>query len=429
MSGPWERIVVGLALACALMAPSTVAGQNRAALEAELERLRTDLRIPSMSAAVVEGGTVVWVRHFGIKPPPGDVVRYPIASLTKPFAAILALRDVERGRLTLDTAVSRPDGTRVQIRHLLSQTAAGMPGARFLYSSELYRLLGGPLASAAGTTLPVALAADVIRPLGLRHTIAGASVTASSGLESTVEDLARFAAALERGAVLSPLSLTEMFRPPRSPSGRAFPYALGWFVDQVGGEQVRWHFGQEQEVSGLMLMLPRRRLAFVVLARTDRLSAPFWLQFGDLRWSPAAAAFLAAWARIRLDLPEARRLMIQALIALAKGDRARGAALAKKASVLAPALINTADPALLAAFARSGERDLREMGRRTARRLLDIDPDHPRVLLDLAVLNLQDGQPAEAARLLRKILVDRQASPEIERTTKELLAEVGGRSP
>lgn len=38
--------------------------QNRVVLEAELERMQAALRIPAMSAAVVEGGTIVWVRHF-----------------------------------------------------------------------------------------------------------------------------------------------------------------------------------------------------------------------------------------------------------------------------------------------------------------------------------------------------------------------------
>lgn len=409
-------------LVSALLAPSPATGQNRAVLEAELERLQATLRIPSMSAAVVEGGTVVWVRHFGLKAVPGDPVRYPIASLTSSFVATLALREVEQGRLALDERVARADGVEVQVRHLLSHTAAGMPGARFLYSRELYRLLDPPLARAAGTTLSDALAAEVIRPLGLRHTVAGSGLTPSEGLESTVEDVVRFAAGIERGAILSAASTAEMFRAPRAGTGRGFPHALGWFVQQIGGEQVRWQFGQQPGASGLLVNLPRRRLTFVVLAHGDHLTAPFWLSFGDLRWSPAAVAFLSAWARIRVDLPEARRLMTEAIVALSKSQRAEGVALAKRAAVIAPPLVNGSDPVLLAAFARSGDRELREMGRRIARRLLEADADHPRALLDLAVLNLQDGEAADATRLLKEILSDHQATPEIEREVRDLLA-------
>ena len=157
-----------------------------------------------------------------------------------------------------------------------------------------------------------------------------------------------------------------------------------------------------------------------MLARGDRLNAPFWLASGDVRWSPAAYAFLSAWARVRVDLPEARRVMLDAIVALSKGRAAEGAALAKRASVIAPPLTN-ADPVLLAVFARSGDRDLRQMGRRMARRLQDADRDHPRVLFDLAVLNLEDGQPEEARRLANQILADRQATPEIERAARERL--------
>ncbi len=409
-------------LALALLLPARAAAQNRVVLEAELERLRAALRIPAMSAAVVEGGTLVWVRHFGLTARPGDPVRYPIGTLTQPFVAAVAMREVERGRLALDAPVARPDGQVVQLRHLLTHTAAGTPGGRFLYSSELYRLLGEPIARAAGASLSDALAAEVLRPLGLRHTIAGSGVTASDGLESTVEDVAQLSAGLERGALLSPASTAELFRAPRGGSGRPMPGALGWFVQQIGGEQVRWQFAQQAEASGLLVNLPRRRLTFAILARGDRLNAPFWLAFGDLRWSPAAAAFLSAWARVRMDLPEARRMMMEAIVALSKGARAEGAALARRAAVIAAPLANGPEPVLLAAFARAGDRDLRETGRRIARRLLEADADHPRVLLDLAVLNREDRQAAEAARLLDKVIEDKQATPEIERAAKELLS-------
>jgi CubicO group peptidase (beta-lactamase class C family) len=411
-----------LVLILALLLPARAAAQNRVVLEAELERLQAALRVPAMSAAVVEGGTIVWVRHFGLKAAPGDPVRYPIGSLTQAFVAALAMHEVERGRLALDAPVARPEGTPAQVRHLLTHTAAGTPGSRFLYSSELYRLLGAPIARAAGAPLPEALAAGILKPLGLRHTIAGSGVTASDGIESTVEDVARFAASIERGAFLSSSSTADLFRAPRGGTGRPLPAALGWFVQQIGGEQVRWQFAHQADASGLLVNLPRRRLTFVILARGDRLSAPFWLAFGDLRWSPAAAAFLSAWARIRMDLPEARRMMMEAIVALSKGARAEGAALAKRASVIAAPLASGPEPVLLAAFARSGDVELRETGRRIARRLLEADADHPRVLLDLAVLNREDGQGAEARRLLDKILADKQATPEIERAAKDLLA-------
>jgi CubicO group peptidase (beta-lactamase class C family) len=415
MRGGWLFLLV-------LLAPLPVSAQNRAAFEADLTALREQLRVPAMSAAVVEAGTLVWVHHFGQEAVWGDTVRYPIGSLTKSFAATLALRLVERGKLSLDTPVPEA-GDGVTVRHLLSQTAAGTPGVRFLYSSELFARLQPPLERAAGRPFAAALETEVLRPLGLARTTAKPDITPATGLDSTVEDVARFAASFERNALLSGASTAEMFRAPRDPGSRPFPYALGWFVQQIGGEQVRWQFGQRPDASALVLTLPRRRLTFVLLARTDRLSAPFWLQFGDLRWSPAALTFLTRWSRLRVDHADARRVMIEGLLALADGRRGAGRTAAVRASVLAPQLVNVADPVLLAAFARSGEPELRAIGRRIGQRLLAVDPDHPRVQLDLGVLELQDGHPDVAARLLRKIVADGQATPEIERTAREVLAE------
>jgi len=85
-----------------LFLPISSLAQDRAAVEAEIDRLRRELRIPALSAAVVEGGTTVWVRHLGFKAAPSEPVQYPIASLTKPFAAVIAMQLAEKGALKLD---------------------------------------------------------------------------------------------------------------------------------------------------------------------------------------------------------------------------------------------------------------------------------------------------------------------------------------
>lgn len=402
-----------------LAASSSLGAQDRGAVEAELERLRRQLRIPALSVAVVESGTTVWVRHLGFKAAPGEAVVYPIASLTKPFTAVLAMQLAHGAALKLDAALD----SAATVRHLLTHTSTGTPGQRFVYSSDLFQTVQPALEKAAGQPFRAALHARVFQPARLRRTTAAARTTPSSGIESTVEDVARFAAAVERGPLLEPAARQEMFRPPRGPTGQPLPYAHGWFVQYVGGDEVRWHFGQQDASSSLLVMVPRKRLAFVALARSDRLSSPFWLQLGDLRWSPVAAAFLTGWARLRIDLAEARRAMTHALIALHARRPAEARSLVSKALGLAPALADAADGALLAALARAEDPELRAIGRRVAKRLLAVDADHPRTLLDLAVLNLRDGQPAEARRLLDQAVAGRRATPEIARLVTELRPE------
>lgn len=411
---------------CGAVAPTAATGQEMAR---ELERLRRTLGIPQLSALVAERGTVVWLRHLGATVRPGAPVEYPIASLTKPFTAALAFRLGELGRLSLDSTVDRGDGVSVSLRHLLSHRGAGRPGTRFLYSSELFRRLRSPLELAAGLDLAQALSSLVLRPSGLHNTREGATLSAASGLLSTVEDVVHLTTQLERGRIVSLNSLARMFEVSGISTRDSTPYAYGWFVQRIGREEVRWHFGQQADASSLLLWLPHRRLTFVVLARGDRLSSPFWLQMGDLLWSPAAVAFLSGWARVPIEDFEARRLMLDALIALAIGDRERATRLATRAAGRAPTLLGSDDHlslaplSLLAAFARSGASPLRELGRSIARRTLALDPGQPRALVDLAVLNLQDGHAEEARKLLQRVIESRQASPEIDQLARELLRE------
>jgi CubicO group peptidase (beta-lactamase class C family) len=101
------------------------------------EALRT-LHVPSVSIALIEGGSLVWSGNFGTA---SSNTIYQAASLSKLVSAVAALRLVERGALSLDRDVNNdligwhlPDNdmTRdhpVTLRELLSMTAGvGVPG-------------------------------------------------------------------------------------------------------------------------------------------------------------------------------------------------------------------------------------------------------------------------------------------------------------
>jgi len=422
--------VAGWLAVAGLLGAVPVHAQNRAGFETELTRLARQLAIPSLSAAVVEGGTTVWVRHIGIDARRGEAVPYPIGELTQASTAALAAKLIAQKKLTLDAKVDIGTGTPVPLRHVLSHTAAGTPGARFVYSSALYDRAGPALTRAAGgSSLAAALTAEVLRPLRMANTrAAGAGLTASDGLQSTVEDVVRLVGAFETDAVAPRSLIASLVQAGRDAGGRAWPSAIGWFVQSIGGQQVRWQFGSRTDGSSLVVTLPGKRLTLIVLAKGNRLNAPFGLSFGDLRWSPIAAAFFANWAGLKLELPEARHTMIEALIALASERNAEAAKLAEKAASLAPAVVNAPDGALLAAFARSGQPALREMGENVARRLLAVDANHPRTLLDLGVLRISAGQREEGRALLQKLLADGQASPEIQSEANLILKRSAGGS-
>jgi len=128
----------------------------------------------------------------------------------------------------------------------------------------------------------------------VRADVPPTGVNASTGLVASVRDLGRFGTALmDDGLLLDEPTRLLAWANQASISGRATPAGLGWFVQSYRGEPVVWQFGVVNEAySSLMLILPRRRLTFALLANSDGLSAPFALTAGDVTVSPFASLFL-----------------------------------------------------------------------------------------------------------------------------------------
>jgi CubicO group peptidase (beta-lactamase class C family)/membrane protease YdiL (CAAX protease family) len=328
-------------------APATVTpdqlAQSLATFERELEALRQDLKIPGLSAAVVKDGQLVWARGLGLagvenRVPATPETPYHLASVTKPFAALAIMQLVQDGKLTLDDPVSRygvtlPEGGAVTVRHLMSHTSAGTPGARFRYDGTRYGLLSQVVLAATGRSLQDWLFERILSPLGMDDTVpappatcAGLpfapacdrvhaalarpylldgelnpvpgfyqdSVNAGAGLVSTVADLAEFDAALDANTLVPAATKELMFTPTVSTSGQELPYGLGWFTQSYRGTRLIWHTGYSPpSTSALFLKLPEQGLTFVVLANTDGLSRPFAAAMGggDVLGSLVAVTF------------------------------------------------------------------------------------------------------------------------------------------
>jgi len=122
------------------------------------------------------------------------------------------------------------------------------------------------------------------------------SVQSAAGVVSTVEDLARFDVALDEGRLLGEATRAQLYTPARGADGKLLPYALGWFVEEVDGLEVAWHFGwYPPSVSALYIKVPARRLSLILLSNCDGLSAGVaWTAEGVLA-SPYARLF---WERL-----------------------------------------------------------------------------------------------------------------------------------
>ena len=310
------------------------------AFETELDNLRQQMKIPGMSAAVVKDGQLVWARGFGYADvengiPATAETPYHLASVTKPFAALVIMQLVQEGKLSLDDPVSRygvslPEGDKVTVRHLMSHTSTGTPGAHYQYDGNRYGMLSQVIQSATGRSFQEWLFERILQPLGMENSApspAGCTglpfahncervykaialpyqldenlnfipgyyqtnFSAAAGLISTVTDLARLDAALDANTLVTAASKELMFTPTVSNSGKNLPYGLGWFTQQYRGNRVIWHYGQwPPSISSLFLKFPDEGLTFIVLANTDGLSTPFQLGDGDITTSLMALAF------------------------------------------------------------------------------------------------------------------------------------------
>jgi CubicO group peptidase (beta-lactamase class C family) len=470
-------------------APSAPAGEpalsgpDVEAFARTVEELRESMRIPGLSVAVARDGRILLARGFGLSDVERQVAAspetvYPIGSITKTFTATLMLQLVEQGRLDLEDPVSRhvtwEVPADVRIRHVLSHTSEGEPGARFVYSSR-FNWLDNVVESATAGSFPRLLAEGVLEPAGLAKTFGGkgddpaeaAAVSgmaapyvwedgrqvrsefppmalhSSSGLHSTVLDLAAYSAALDAGRLLRPESRERAFRPTVSTRGGALPYGLGWFTQRVAGERVVWHGSWwPRAFSGMLVKVPERGLTLAVLANSDALSSPklgasnallspianaffrFFVLEGRegerLRAVPAGEAPVEALAAAAAGLgTEVERelfgtdLIGRAAVARWRGDAGRGDALARLAlDCCQAALRAVSDDDLLQLLGESGDPRVRAAGQDAGRRLLAAFPGDPTAMFKLGLsyglvrreYRIQGPQAEDAAALFERIL-------------------------
>ena len=253
--------------------------------------------VPALAAATAVGDDVS-VATVGCEP--GTVFR--VASVTKPFTALLALGLLDPGE---STGVWPDD---VEIRHLLSHTSgfdcelperdlarfgdgdgalASVVGElttvrRFLgveqvwsYANTGYWLAGRLAAIRAGATYEDALTSRILRPFGLESTsfgepdLPGTGPDAdegpyprgrrpSGGLVSTVDDIMRFGRRL-----LDEPSFAQMRTVQGRPIGGV--YGFGLFGERVGRAEVWGHTGSYGGFQSSLLVVPDAAAVFVGL--------------------------------------------------------------------------------------------------------------------------------------------------------------------
>ena len=310
-------------------------------LEARMSALQSRYGIPGMSAAIASRGNIVWSKGFGVADKQTNAAATPetlyhLASLTKTFASTVIQQLIDEGKVGLDDPVSNYGITvgnaSVRVKHLLTMTSEGTPGARFSYNGDRFGLLDAVI-SAGGKPFAAALSDRILVPAGLQRTAANplhAAAFAAAGMDpslvtarlargytvdsrgtatpvpypdyfgtaagmiSSVLDIAAYSIALDGPTLLSPSGRQRAFTPTTASGGETLPYAQGWFSQQYYGATVIWHYGQWIGNSSLLIRIPSRELTLVILANSDDLSSHFALGAGQLLSSPFADEFLRA---------------------------------------------------------------------------------------------------------------------------------------
>jgi len=318
--------------ACATTTPvaSNPDAARLARFTAQTEALRTRLGIPGISAVILRDEQVVWAKGFGYAdyehrvPATPDTV-YPIASETKPMAATLVMQLVEQGKVGLDDPASKYSGDfkddRIKVKHLLSHTAGSpTPGDAFAYDPHYYEYLTQVIEKATGKPVREVFAETLLDPLGMTSSVPGPDVLkdpkwadvlgqermdryaqvltrqaqpytsygegevvhvgypggffgASAGMLSTVLDMAKFDAAIDRHVLLKPATQDQAWSHFPSNAGQPLPYGLGWYVRDYEGRKVVWHGGNwGTGFSAIYVKVPERHLSLIMLSNSEVLN-------------------------------------------------------------------------------------------------------------------------------------------------------------
>ena len=223
----------------------------------------TALKTPGVSVAVINGGVIEWAKGYGVTETGGNTPVTPrtlfqAASLSKPVAALAALRLVEQGKLALDQDVNErltswkvPENEftkteKVTLRRLLSHSAGltvnGFPG----YSADapvpaLVQVLDGQ--KPANTA---AIRADVVPGTIWRYSGGGYTVMQQLLMDVTGRPFPPLLADL----VLQPIGMTDSTYEQPLPEARRAAAASGHRTD---GSLLpgRYHTYPEMAAAGL----------------------------------------------------------------------------------------------------------------------------------------------------------------------------------
>jgi CubicO group peptidase (beta-lactamase class C family) len=168
------------------------------------------------------------------------------------------------------------------------------PGTGYRYSNSGYALLGLIVQRASGKSFATFLRERIFGPLGMNNTVAyedgvstvnnrafgytqeagswnrtdqdqTSAVLGDGGIYSSIDDLAKWDAALYDSRLLQPSSLRAAFTPATHTDDPDVEYGYGW---RITGETL-WHSGESVGFRNVIVRYPKRHMTVVVLTNRN----------------------------------------------------------------------------------------------------------------------------------------------------------------
>ena len=271
--------------------------------------------------------------NLELKVPVKPETVFEIGSMTKQFTAAAILLLAQDGKINVDEKIGRyltktPESWRdITVRHLLTHTSGlksytGLdwfelrrhltqaqfiaaigaeplefpPGQAWKYCNTGFNLLGFVIENVSGKGYWDFLSERILVPLGMTATTnrlpaliipnraSGYEQTnrilrnrdydltdifSAGALVSTVGDLAKWNAALDRDDLLNAKSKQAMWQPAVLNDGTATQYGFGWRIEILDGHRDIGHGGSTSGFSATIQRFPDDQLAIIILSNTD----------------------------------------------------------------------------------------------------------------------------------------------------------------
>jgi CubicO group peptidase (beta-lactamase class C family) len=292
----------------------------------ETERWLKQKSIPAVGIGYIEDGNIKQISVFGElekgKKAPKNTI-WNVASLTKPITALIALKLINSGNLSLDEPlykyyidpdiINDPNTKKLTTRIILSHRTGFInnrdsyengilkfefePGTQYQYSGEGYDYLRKVLEHKFETTIEELADSLIFKPLKMKdtkfywnnntdelrfakwHTEKGETYqdkkhTNASGADdllTTIEDYSKFMVYILNGADLSKDLQQEMLKN-QSRINKNQYFGLGWYIDEninADNDYAIIHGGDDIGVHTIAFLVPKTKQGLLIFTNSD----------------------------------------------------------------------------------------------------------------------------------------------------------------